>query len=115
MTPGLDDAFGDRVRVRTTPVTTAAGLAGRVGVVHGWTTPSMGYVKEVIGDPVDDVALGVYFGDAKPAVFLAPDLVELVDHQPGATLSIAGDEFVRNADGIWDQVPPTGEARGGRP
>ena len=69
----------------------------------------------IIGDPADDVAVAVHFGDCKPAVWLAPDLVELVDHQPGITMSIGGQDFVRNADGGWDPVPPSGKARDGRP
>jgi hypothetical protein len=119
MTPGRDaeygSMFGDLVRVRTTPVTQAAGLAERIGTVHGWSTPSLGYVRDVIGDPIDDVAIAVHFGDDKPAVWLAPDLVELVDHQPGTTMSIAGQEFVRSADGGWDPVPPADNTRDGRP
>ena len=107
--------FGDLVRVRTAPATQAAGFAERTGTVHGWTTPSLGYAEGVIGDPIDDVAIAVHFGDDKPAVWFTPDLIEVVDHQPGITMSIGGHEFVRNADGGWDPVPSPGKAWDGRP
>lgn len=119
MTAGRDAEFGakfgDRVRVRVTSATEAAGLAGRLGTIHGWTTPSLGYATNVIGDPIDDVALALHFGDDKPAVWLTPDLVEFVDHQAGLTMGIAGHEFIRRADGSWEGIPPTAGPGPGRP
>lgn len=38
-------SFGDRVRVRQTPATRAAGVAGLVGEVYGETTPSVTGIK----------------------------------------------------------------------
>jgi hypothetical protein len=36
-------------------------------------------------------------------VWVAPDLVELVDHDPGATMTLAGvpKQWVRDASGEW--------------
>ena len=115
MTPGRDAEFGDLVRVRTTPVTEAAGVAGRVGTIHGWTTPSLGYADHVIGDPIDDVALAVHLGGKDPAVWLTPDLVEFVSYQAGQTMGVAGHTYVRKADGDWEEVPPTAGTRQDRP
>ena len=98
--------MGDAARVRVTPVTAAAGIAGRVGTIHGHTTPSHGYVDDILGDPVDDVAVNVYFDDTKASVWLTPDLVEFIDHQSGTTIKIGDQEFVRVADGGWEKVPP---------
>ena len=51
-------SFGDKVRLRATPATESRGIAGRTGIVHGFTTPSQTGV-EVIGDFADDYAIAV--------------------------------------------------------
>jgi hypothetical protein len=90
--PALE--FGDRVRIRVGPVTETAGFAGRVGQVHGWTTPSMGYLDEVVvGDPLDDVAVNVNFGDE--SAWFATDQVEFwttvqAQRSASATKSLCG-------------------------
>src|ERR1041385_2509573 len=50
--------FGDNVRVRATPATEAAGVAGRVGYVAGFTRPSHTGI-EVIGEVRNDLAFAV--------------------------------------------------------
>jgi hypothetical protein len=52
--------FGDHVRIRATEETERLRLAGREGVVFGWTTPSVTGV-EVIGTPAEDYAIPPYF------------------------------------------------------
>jgi len=47
MTDSPSISFGDRVRVRATPATEAAGLLGLVGDVYGETTPSVTGVQIV--------------------------------------------------------------------
>src|ERR1044071_9411990 len=49
----------DNVRIRVTPATEAAGVAGRIGNVAGFTTPSMTGVK-VIGEIKEDLAFSAY-------------------------------------------------------
>ena len=100
--------FGDRVRIRRTPETVAAGIAGRDGVVHGWTTPSLGYADRVIGEPVDDRACNVQVDDSPDSFWLAGDLVEFLDHGSGTTAVIGETTIVKQADGSWTQVPSKG-------
>jgi hypothetical protein len=78
--------IGDRVRILASDLTANAGIAGRVGVVFGWTTPSMEYGAEILGDTPTDIAINVNLeGSSDPAasVWLAPEHVELVEHRPG--------------------------------
>jgi hypothetical protein len=103
--------FGDRVSIRSTPVTVASGIAGGVGLVQGHTTPSLGYVQDVVGDPTDDVAINVRFDDSD--VWIVPELVEFVDHAPGTTMTVGKTRLVRRANGSWepDRLDPEGEPR----
>ena len=95
--------FGDRVRIRAGPATETAGYSGRVGQVLGWTTPSHGYVDEVVvGEPLDDIAMNVDFEDT--SAWFATDLIEFLDHGPGTTIGIGDKEFVRQADGTWQST-----------
>lgn len=96
----MDIAFGDRVRVRSTPETVALGLAGLVGQVYGETRPSSTGV-EVVGDPAWDFALNVAFEGRPDAPWLAPDLLEFVDHAPGTEVVIGASRLVRSASGDW--------------
>jgi hypothetical protein len=101
--------FGDRVRAIEHPDTRAAGIVGRTGVVHGYTTPSHGYLTDpIIGRPVDDVAIAVAFGDELGVLWIVPELIELVDHGAGTTMTIGGEGFVRLADGTWQTTERTG-------
>lgn len=95
----------DRVMIRTAPETEAAGIAGRQGVVHGITTVSVTAV-EVIGDPIEDTAVAVSFEGGADAIWFSPNLVELVDHNPGTTLTFAGSSTAlkREASGEWREV-----------
>jgi len=102
-------SFCDNVRVRTTPETAAAGLAGLNGQVYGETTPSVTGV-EVIGEVDRDYAVNVFFTARNEGFWFAPQLLEFVDHGPGTVIEIAGKKAVRSATGEWKTVTdPTHE------
>lgn len=98
--------FGDNVRVLAHPVTDAAGLAGLQGQVFGETTPSVTGV-DVVGNAVNDYAINVHFEELDRSIWFAPDLLELVDHAPGTTISLDGvdKKWTRTADGEWIEEP----------
>ena len=97
-------SFGDNVRVRDTSATRAAGVSGLVGQVHGWTTPSVTGI-DVIGEMKEDFAVGVYFKELGNALFLVPDLLELIDHSPGMEVEVADTKWVRTEQGDWEELP----------
>lgn len=103
--------LGDRVKIRTAAETEAAGIAGRSGVVHGTTTVSVAGV-EIIGSPTDDVALNIAIDESQETVWLAPSLVEFIDHNAGATITLDGvpKEWTRDVSGNWIEstrrIPP---------
>jgi len=96
--------FGDNVRVRETPATKAAGIAGRAGNVHGVTQPSVSGV-EILGELSGDQAIHVFFEDLKRGYWLDPGLVEFIDHSPGAAIRLQGvpKQWTRSADGEWHE------------
>jgi hypothetical protein len=98
--------FGDTVRVRSTPATESAGLARLVGQVYGVTTPSMTGVS-VVGAGSEDRAINVFFEARDEAVWVAPHLLEFVDHGAGMVVRIKGapERWVRTADGAWVEEP----------
>jgi hypothetical protein len=111
----MDDSvrasFGDHVRIRSTPETEAAGVAGAEGHVHGFTTPSVTGVP-VIGVPTDDFALNVFFEDRGESLWFAADLVQALDHAPGSEIRLKGvpKRWVRDASGEWTEHPdPPGD------
>jgi hypothetical protein len=98
----VDITFGDRVRVRKTAETEAAGVAGLHGQVYGETTPSVTGV-EIIGTPEHDYAINVHFEDLQQAHWFASHLLEFIDHGPGTEIRLHGVDkrWVRAADGEW--------------
>ncbi len=98
----LPVSFGDNVRVVESKQTRELGISGLIGQVYGETTPSVTGV-EVIGELTSDAAINVYFEDLQRDFWLSPDLVELVDHAPGTTISIGDKELVRTEDGEWKE------------
>src|SRR5436853_41258 len=82
-------SFGDNVRVRSTPLTERLGLANSVGNVFGETTPSVTGV-EVIGDSKGNRAINVFFENRKKGFWFAPELLEFIDHAPGAEIRLDG-------------------------
>ena len=97
--------FGDKVRVRTTPVTEALGVAGQIGIVCGETKPSVTGVNVVGGSP-DDYAVSVRIESLNQASWFASALLEFVDHAAGTTIGIGARRFIRDEDGKWHEVKP---------
>src|SRR5262245_7245620 len=97
----------DRVRVRTTSVTEAAGLAGCTGQIYGETVPSTSGVGpgEIMGELKDDYAVNVHFKELNKSVWFTRDLLEFVDHAPGTEVNIGGRKRVRTETGEWIETP----------
>jgi len=97
--------FGDRVRIRSTSVAEDAGIAGLEGVVHGESVPSASGVQ-VVGPAPDDYVLNVHVEESGEEYWLAPEHVELLDHNPGVEIRLDGvpKRWVRRADGGWDEL-----------
>ena len=91
-------SFGDRVRVLSTPFTEELGIAGVVGQVYGQTVPSASGV-EVQCPLTEDYAVNVFIEAKDEGFWLAEGCLEFVDHGPGTTFSLAGQEWVRLEDG----------------
>ena len=98
----LPARFGDRVRIRRTAETEAADLADRSGIVYGTTTISVTGVA-VVGKPEEDTAINVFFEESGEDVWLAPQLVEFIDHNPGTTITLSGvpKTWTRDTTGDW--------------
>jgi hypothetical protein len=93
-------SFGDRVRIRSAAVTDALGVAGKTGIVHGQTAPSVTGV-DVIGGVPDDYAIAVMIEGRPESLWFAEGLLELVNHQPGTTVEIGGRRLIRDERGEW--------------
>lgn len=95
-------SFGDKVRVRSTPLAEQRGLVGMIGQVYGETTPSATGVK-VIGEVSKDYAVNVFFKERDEGYWFAPELLEFVDHAPGTEIRLEGipKRWVRTEAGEW--------------
>ena len=93
-------SFGDNVRIRMRPVTEKLGVAGKTGSVTGETTPSATGIP-VIGETAQNIAFSVEVDDG--TIWIAPDLLELVDHAPGKVVIIDAipKRWVRAESGKW--------------
>lgn len=98
----LPVSFGDNVRVVESQLTKELGISGLKGQVYGETIPSVSGV-EVIGELKSDAAVNVYIEELQSDYWLSPDLVELIDHAPGTTISIGDKELIRTEDGEWKE------------
>lgn len=98
-------SFGDNVRIRSTALTERLGLANLVGSVFGETTPSVTGI-EVIGDSEGNHAIHVFFEDRRKGFWFAPELLEFVDHAPGAEIRLDGvpKKWTRSATGEWTEA-----------
>jgi hypothetical protein len=92
--------FGDRVRIKQSPETTAAGVAGLEGDVYGFTTPSVTGV-DVIGGAPDDYAINVSLNTLGTDRWFRPDLVEFLHYNVGTEMTAGNVRAVRQADGSW--------------
>ena len=93
-------SFGDRVRIKQSPETVAAGVAGLEGNVFGFTTPSVTEV-DVVGGAPDDRALNVSVDAHGNDLWFRPDLVEFLDHNVGMEMAVDNVRAVRQSDGSW--------------
>ena len=102
--PPGPSAFGDNVRIRSSPETESKGLAGLIGQMYGQTTPSVTDV-EVIGELTSDYAINVFFEDRNESFWFAPALLEFVNHAPGTEIRLDGvaKKWVRTEDGEWHE------------
>jgi hypothetical protein len=79
----------------------AAGYSGRFGQCWGFTTPSATGI-EVVGGPVEDIALNIHCDDEAVAdAFFRPGDLELLDHDPGLEIQIGETHLVRDDEGGW--------------
>lgn len=93
-------SFGDNVQVCDVRITRDLALAGLKGEVFGVTTPSVTGV-EVIGTLTADVAINVHFPSLNKAFWIAPDLLEFLDHGVGTVITIGTHKLVRQSDASW--------------
>ena len=96
--------FGDRVRVRDAIETRDRGLVNRLGVVYGFSTPSKTGVGPVLGDRGEDCALSISFEETGEQMWMAPHLVDFVDHYEGLTMTVGERSFIRDADGEFRET-----------
>jgi hypothetical protein len=103
--------FGDRVHVRDTIEMRESGLANRVGVVYGFSIPSSSGVGPVPGDRGEDRALSISFEETGETLWMAPHLVDFVDHYEGLTMTVGERSFVRDADGQFHETTDDNEQK----
>ena len=106
-TPVSDNiSYGDNVRIARTSETERLGIAGLIGNVYDETHPSLTNI-EVIGELKSDYALNVHFDALDASYWLAPHLLEFVNHAPGTEVHVHGSPFksVHQRDGSWKSVP----------
>lgn len=99
-------SYGDNVRIARTSETERLGIADLVGNVYDETHPSLTNL-EVIGELRLDYALNVYFDSLDKSYWLAPQLLEFVNHAPGTEVHVHGSPFksVHQRDGSWKKIP----------
>lgn len=96
--------FGSTVRIKETEETADLALAGKEGEIYGETVPSSSGV-EVIGQPKRDFAINVHFHDLGESFWFDEDLVEIVDQNIGADMTLGDVRYVKASAGEW--VPET--------
>ena len=96
------ESFGNKVKIKDSPLTVEKGLAGKVGEVYGQTTPSM-MDFEIIGTPKEDIAINVYFDDLKTSYWFDSDLLETIDDGQGAVITLDGvdKKWTKGQKGQW--------------
>ena len=95
--------FGDIVRIRQTPETAQAGIAGLDGTVYGFTVPSASGVQ-VTGSLADDFAMNVHIDSLNQAFWLDPSAIELLERPETMEFSVAGNTIrVTQKDGEYKE------------
>ena len=80
---------GDRVRIHATAAAIAAGVAGLVGDVVGFCTPSAAGVA-VIGTKTEDHAVKVSFKEKEGEFWFSKEQIEILDRTPASGNKVAG-------------------------
>lgn len=93
------------VRIKATPDTERLGLAGKVGVSYGFTTPSATGIIP-IGELEDDYAESIFFEDTGQQLWFAAQLIEDLDHDPSLEITLAGKRIFYTSTGQWEEVDP---------
>jgi hypothetical protein len=96
--------IGDRVRIRSIPITNPSGFAGQLGQVMRYTTPSVTCVQ-VIGHLGSDHAIAVKLEGLSDVIWFDPDLLELIDHGAGTSARVGNRNFTRTGTGEWVENP----------
>jgi len=96
--------IGHQVRIRSTQTTLDAGLAGALGTLSGFTTPSQTGVA-VIGESKDDVAFAVQLTSTGAQSWFAPAVLEFVGRTSSLEIEIYGKRWIWNANGSLIRSP----------
>ena len=95
--------FGDIVRIRHTPDTIQAGIAGLDGTVFGFTAPSASGVA-IVGSLADDFAMNVHVDSLDEGFWLDPSAIELLERPETMEFSVAGKKIrVTQKDGNYKE------------
>jgi hypothetical protein len=94
--------FGNRVKIISTPETIEKGVAGKIGVIYGYTTPSITGVQ-VIGNPKEDFALNVLFEELNITHWFNEDLLQHIDDGQGVVMTLDGidKKWTKGKKGEW--------------
>lgn len=92
------------VRVRRTPETEKLGLAGEIGEIYGFTTPSVTGVT-VIGDDGQDFAESVFFEKTGEQLWFAEAALDYLDHDPSLEITMGGKRMFYD-QGRWREIEP---------
>jgi len=103
----------DRVRIKSTHLTREKKIDGVVCVVYGFTTPSNPQNRQAVGEIIgegslEDRAYMVHIEEIDQSIWIAPYLLEVVDHNPNVEVTIGSKRLVRLASGEWKELPPLG-------
>ena len=96
---------GDVVRINRNELTEKAGVAGFIGAVNGFSTPSCSDLN-VIGDEADKCAVKLHLEVQQKDIWINPELLKHVDHAAGTVVHINGlsKKMQRNSSGEWIEV-----------
>ena len=102
--------FGNKVKIKSSTETEKKGLAGKIGEIHGETTPSI-MEFDIIGAPKEDYAVNVHFDDLNESFWFDVDLIEHLDDGQGAVITLDGidKKWTKGESGEWieEDTAPT--------
>jgi hypothetical protein len=96
------NTFGNKVKIKISRETEEKGLAGKIGEVHGETTPSV-MELEIVGTPSEDYAVNVYFDELEEAFWFDPHLLEYINNGQGSVITLDGvdKKWTKGKNGEW--------------